>query len=281
MLQKENNFELIAAHLDHGWRNESYKDDEFCRKAAVDFGVEYCSAKITDLSLSLKFNGSQEEIGRKMRRHFFETVKKEQAADLIALGHHADDQQETFFIRLMRGAGLEGLTGMKPQHGAYIRPLLSMHKKEILHYLDGQGIPYLIDPTNDSQDYLRNKIRSTIIPALENADSRFEHNFFRTIKNLTDTHDFLEQHTLALWAKIARQDPLEITLEPFLAVHPVMRHRLLLFWLIKEKVPFCPREAFFNEIHRFLSMNSPGEHQVQKGWKIVKKSGHARIEKTV
>ncbi len=70
-----------------------------------------------------------EELGRTMRRQFLTKVAKEHSADYIALGHHAQDQQETFFIRLMRGASLPGLTAMRPRQGMYIRPLLQTNKK--------------------------------------------------------------------------------------------------------------------------------------------------------
>ncbi len=120
---------LVAAHLDHEWRTESAQDMQFCKTLAESYAIPFVAKKISQLSLSYKSNGSKEEYGRKARRFFFESLAQEYNADAIALAHHADDQQETFFIRLMRGATVSGLYGMKPKDGLYIRPLLSIKKK--------------------------------------------------------------------------------------------------------------------------------------------------------
>ncbi len=85
----------------------------------------------------------QEEMGRRMRRYFLERVKNEYNAHYIALGHHADDQQETFFIRLIRGTTISGLYRNESQNNSYIRPLLKTTKAEIINYLDTHQIPYL------------------------------------------------------------------------------------------------------------------------------------------
>src|SRR5579872_7038532 len=99
-LRQELNLKLIAAHLDHGWRPDSGKDGQFCQQATSALGVDLLIRKFSDLGISLKFNGSLEELGRQARRHFFEAVRQQYQAQAIALGHHLQDQQETFFIRL-------------------------------------------------------------------------------------------------------------------------------------------------------------------------------------
>ena len=82
-----------------------------------------------------------EELGRIMRRQFLTNVAKAHNASLIALGHHAQDQQETFFIRLIRGASLAGLTAMRPKQGIYIRPLLQTNKNDIIAILNTITLP--------------------------------------------------------------------------------------------------------------------------------------------
>src|SRR5579872_4562008 len=199
-MQKKGLCTVIAAHLDHQWRTDSANDVQFCQALAEQLGITFVSTSIDNLSLSVKFNGSKEEMGRRMRRHFFEQVKNEHEAHAIALAHHADDQQETFFIRLLRGASLTGLTGMKPHHGDYIRPLLEISKAEILDYLTAHQITYLIDPTNESDAYLRNRIRNTVIPALTATDNRFSANFMATLHRLQETEEFLDHLTELFFA---------------------------------------------------------------------------------
>ena len=117
--------ELIAAHLDHEWRQDSAKDVAFCKQACKSLNVPFVSKKLSELNLS--FKGSPEEIGRNARRYFLEQIRTKHNADLIALGHHLQDQEETFFIRLIRGTSLSGLCAMWPKKGFYIRPLLQMN----------------------------------------------------------------------------------------------------------------------------------------------------------
>ena len=129
---------LIAAHLDHQWRENSAQDVKFCQQVCENLRIPFVTKKIGELSVPFKNNGSQEELGRKYRRFFLESIRKEYNADFIALGHHADDQQETFFIRLARGSSLTGLTCMKEKEGIYLRPLLTVNKSDILEYLHAQ-----------------------------------------------------------------------------------------------------------------------------------------------
>lgn len=273
LLAKEKGITLIAAHLDHEWRAESAQDRQFCHNLALSQGIPFISKKLGQLGLTIKDNGSQEEIGRKARRFFLQQVATEHNAQAIALAHHADDQQETFFIRLARGAGLSGLTGMSARQGMYIRPLLQIHKADILAYLHEQKIPYLVDSTNESDAYLRNRIRKTL-PALKDTDSRFDQNFAQAISRLQETEEYLNMQMLDLYTLICPENRLEITL--FLQQHSVMRSRILMHWLCQHKVPFTPSTGLLNEMERFLKNEAP-EHGFYEKWKIVKKQGIAGI----
>ena len=135
---KTNNpqIKIIATHLDHQWRAESWRDVEFCAQLCQNLEIEFIARKAEELNLEIKFNGSKEELGRKMRRALFAQILKEKNADFIALAHHLQDQQETFFLRLLRGSSLSGLCCMQEIDGNYIRPLLGIDKKDIFEYLD-------------------------------------------------------------------------------------------------------------------------------------------------
>ncbi len=274
-LQKEKNLKLIAAHLDHAWRPESAHDAQFCQEIAAKYGVPLITKTMKELNLNIKFNGSKEEIGRKARRHFFESIAKEYGASAIALAHHADDQMETVFIRMMRGASLAGLAGMKPKDNLYIRPLLQTKKEEIEAFLDEHAIPYRIDPTNASSDFLRNRIRTTVIPALRDCDSRFEQNFTATHAHLQETEEFL--NTLAQKTLQDLNGPEGISIQALLELHPILRNRILIGWLIAHKVPFTPSQGLLDEIIRFLEQPGNGEHTFYGKWSMRKKQGNAAI----
>lgn len=250
-LREKCNLTLVAAHLDHGWRTESARDAEFCQKLAAQHRIPLVIKNLKDASVDFKYNGSQEELGRKARRGFFEQVAQEYQATRIALAHHADDQMETFIIRLIRGASLSGLAGIKAYDGLYIRPLLTISKQEILDYLHNNQIPYVIDTSNQSDVYLRNRIRNSVIPALKTCDDRFEKNFATTHAKLAQTEEFLQK----LCEKNLRElsdEKMNLDIQKLLEFDPVLRNRVLVNWLIMHEVPFTPSQGLLDEIVRFL-----------------------------
>ncbi len=284
-LQSNLQLSLVAAHLDHGWRKNSAADAQWCAEAAQNLGVTFISKKASEISLPERMhNGSKEEQGRALRRSFLKEIAQAHPNSIIALGHHADDQQETFFIRLLRGAGVTGLAGIKPREivrpdGIIIHPLLCCSKQEIVTMLEKNGIEYLIDPTNVSDQFLRNRIRMQVIPALRECDARCDESIKRTMENLRATDDFLQQHTQELFETCTSQRGSKIWLDTqlFFKQHPFMQKRVLLHWLIAANVPFTPSQALFDEITRFLQNTKSSEHTFYNAWKIVKKGELATL----
>jgi tRNA(Ile)-lysidine synthase len=227
------------------------------------------------------YNGSQEALGRALRRAFFKQIYTQQEADFIALAHQQEDQQETFFIRLMRGATLTGLTCMRPIDGIYIRPLLDIPKQEILDYLAQQKISYRIDPTNTSHDYLRNRIRLKVLPALNECDTRFAQKFNSTLTHLQQEDLFLAHLTQQTFNTVFSHTPQKNNPEKtpglmgscdfFRALHPVLQKRLVLYWLIQEQAFFMPSDGHLEEIIKFLASPEGGTHAIAPTWSIHKK----------
>jgi len=279
-LQKKYNLTLIAAHLNHEWRPEADQEQQDCQQLAHALNIPFVTIKRSELPSIFKQNSSSEESGRKMRRYFLEKVLHEHSAHHIALAHHAQDQEETFFIRLIRGASLTGLTAIKPKHGFYIRPLLETPKATILEWLHSHHIAYAHDKTNESVDYLRNCIRLTVLPALRACDKRFENNFIATLNRLKITENFLEhlaQETLTHISS-TQNNQQTINIAHFFTTHEALHHRLLLAWLINEKVPFPPTQAFLNEIIRFMQNPQGGVHKIHTTWSLIKKQNQLYIQ---
>lgn len=280
-IQKKYALTLIAAHLNHQWRTEADQEEQFCKNVAATYGITFVSKKMAELSTHQTYKGSKEEIGRMMRRFFLELVCKEHNADVIALAHHEQDQQETFFIRLVRGATLTGLTAMRPKTGLYIRPLLETSKKDILDYLNTHTIAYVTDPSNESPLFLRNRIRAHVIPALKACDDRFDINFARTLARLQETEDFLEKLTQNTYATIVKEHNGDQWIDSALLKkqHPVLQERIILHWFYKEKVPFQISHNFLKEVLRFLDSPRGGKHHIHTQWYIIKQKGFARVHK--
>lgn len=278
-LSPEYNLTLVAAHLNHEWRKEADAEEELCYTIAKSLGISFVSAKLSSLSPIKKYNGSKEEFARHMRRQFLENTAREHNAQRIALGHHAQDQQETFFIRLIRGTSLSGLTGMQPQSGLYIRPLLETNKADIIAHLDEHNIAYATDMSNESPDYLRNRIRALVIPALQECDARWNNNFLTTINRLTQENDFLdEMAATALRSLITIVNHKEsLDTKQFINTHPALHRRIIIQWLIHNKVQFPTTQAFLDEVIRFLLHERGGVHVVHDEWSIVKKQNKVYI----
>jgi tRNA(Ile)-lysidine synthase len=275
-LQKELNLKIIAAHLDHQWRGNSHEDALWCKKFCQDVAdTAFVSTTSTKLNFAVKNNGSAEEVGRILRRQFFSQLAQTYQADHIVLAHHADDQIETFFIRLMRGSGITGLAGIQEQDGLYLRPLLHMHKQEILNYLHEHKITYLTDPTNIDTKYLRNNIRKKLIPTLQSIDHRSAKNILSTMQILQDTDQFLTMTAQETLQKLQHpNDTTQINTLKFLALHVVLQHKIILELLIKHQINFTPSASLFAEILRFLHNSKSNQHQIHTTSTIVKNGNY-------
>ncbi|MFH1442145.1 MAG: tRNA lysidine(34) synthetase TilS [Candidatus Omnitrophota bacterium] len=211
-LSKELGFSIYAAHLDHMLRKDSAKDrgfvEDFCRRV----GIVFYSTQINVQELSQK--GSLEEIARNARFGFFFNLAKKIKAKKIALGHNLDDQAETVLMRIIRGAGLYGLSAILPKRqiaGFYIiRPLIEIKRKEIEAFLKRKSIKPRIDKSNFQDIYFRNKIRNSLLPLLE---KKYNCNIKAVLSSLAETagydYDYLNKNAekaLKLLGKTINKD---------------------------------------------------------------------------
>lgn len=162
-------YRCIAVHCNFGLRGaEADRDMEYSQAlAVVRFGAEFRSVRFDTAAHMAARAISAEMACRELRYDYFERLRVETGAEAIAVGHHREDNVETFFLNLLRGSGLHGLRGMLPKRGCIIRPLLKVSKAEILDYLSENGIDYVTDSSNLSDDYKRNKLRNRVLPLLE------------------------------------------------------------------------------------------------------------------
>ena len=163
---------LRAVHVNHNLRGEEAKRDEafsadFCREQGIDF--ESVSVDVREMAKSQGL--SLEEAGRMLRyQSFFERLSP---PGVVATAHHADDSAETILLNIARGTGLRGASGISPKKDGVIRPLSFVSKSEILSFLKKNGLCYVTDSTNLSNEYTRNVIRNEILPIFnKNVNSR-------------------------------------------------------------------------------------------------------------
>ena len=164
-------YKLGIAIVDHSIRPES-KDEVLWLRNQVDaLGLSFYTTTFDVPTLSKDLKLSEETVGRRVRYQWLNEIAHSEGYDYIAVAHHKDDQAESILAHLIRGTGLNGLTGMAVVSNDYdipvIRPLLDVPKEELLAYLVDRKLTYCIDSTNDDIRYQRNRIRHRIIPELE------------------------------------------------------------------------------------------------------------------
>jgi tRNA(Ile)-lysidine synthase len=280
LTQKQSTFkyQLIAAHLDHQWRTDSHQDAIFCQELCNKLNIKLICEQAINLNFKPKATGSKEDLGRQLRRYFFNRLAQKYQAKYIALAHHLDDQIETFFIRLIRGSTLTGLSCMQAQSGIYLRPLLNTNKQEILTYLQAHNLAYLQDSTNSSPVFLRNRVRF-LLPELEKVDSRFKANFSQTLNQITQASNFiLELAQSSLKQVSLNQESQIIDLKLFNQLKPFLQNQVILSWLYYHKVSFTQTKKFVREILKFFNSKHGGTHQVNPNWSIVKKQNLIEIQ---
>lgn len=269
-------YQLIAAHLDHEWRQNSHQDVLFCKNLCEKLNIELVCKKASELPdfKTIQTNGSKEALGRNLRRALFKEIINNFQASYIALGHHLDDQIETFFIRLIRGSALCGLGCMQTKNGLYIRPLLNISKSQILEYLNQHNLDYVIDSTNESDLFLRNKIRK-LLPEIHELDARFKPNLVKTISKIQQTNHFIINLAQTELNKMIINHQLDLKL--FNKLDPFLQNEVLLQWLYQNQVKFTQTGNFIAEILRFFKTPHGGTHQTSLTWQITKKQNLAQI----
>ncbi|MFA6217165.1 MAG: tRNA lysidine(34) synthetase TilS [Candidatus Omnitrophota bacterium] len=225
-LRKELGIELHIAHLDHMLRQDSSRDALFVKKLADSLSIPCSNEKINVRKSPRK--GSIEEIAREKRLGFLFKIANQTKSTKIALGHNLNDQAETVLMRIIRGTGLYGLSGILPKRTiaghCIIRPLLGIQRKDIERFLKHKKISFCIDQTNASDVYFRNKLRNQLIPTLEKG---YNVNIQELLSNLAENagydYDYLRQAALHIIKKMGK----DIALEKFLKLHISMQRLLL------------------------------------------------------
>lgn len=167
-LAEQHGITLAAAHFSHGLRPESADAErELCRRLCDRLSIPlFCGEG--DTAAYAKENGmGLEESARILRRNFLLETADRWGADAIATGHHLEDSAETLLFNLIRGTGGQGLQGIPPRNGRFIRPLILHSKQEIVAYLADNRLDYAEDPTNSCGDNARAVMRRQVFPALE------------------------------------------------------------------------------------------------------------------
>ena len=185
---------FVVAHCNFHLRGvESDGDEKFVCEFAEKNGIQ-CFVKHFDTEqYAAEQSISIEMAARDLRYAWFEELRQQLGYDKIAVAHHADDQAETFFINLLRGAGLRGLKGMQPQNGVIIRPLLWASREQIHQYAVENQITWREDHTNAESIYLRNKIRNQLLPVFDELHPEARQGLYKSLEHLASENELYRE----------------------------------------------------------------------------------------
>ena len=258
---------LTVAHLNHQLRGaESDADEQFVRDLAEELGLPIV-VKSVDVRQLANENGLSLEMAARQARHTFFSEFED---SVIALAHHADDQAETFILKLARGAGTEGLAGMahfqKLDSLQIIRPMLDIPRADILQWLKENGFPWREDASNSDETFLRNRVRHKILPLFE---KELNPNIRKTILR---TMDILREENEWMDALVADY-PLPITDLPHAA-----RRRVLRKWLFENGAEGVDYDAVEKILSQMDAGNGTTVFELNNRQRVVVEYGKPRFE---
>jgi tRNA(Ile)-lysidine synthase len=221
---------LHIAHLDHMFRGKESADEAlFVSELATKFGIPATVEKFDVPAYCLERGLSPQEGAREMRYAFLQRAAKTVGATRIATGHTANDQAETFLMRLMRGAGVSGLSAIPPARENIIRPLIEATRDEVMEYLKETGLAFVTDPSNAKPVYTRNRIRMEVLPVLERFNPRIVATLAAEAGHLRDEDEAIEGYctTLADSILVRKENTVFVKRNDFNTLPPAFRRRLL------------------------------------------------------
>ena len=264
MLKAKVNF--VLAHCNFHLRGEeSDGDEQFVREFAEHNGLTLYVKQFDTIGYAKEHGVSIEMAARELRYAWFEELRQQLNYDYIAVAHHADDQLETFFINLLRGAGIRGLKGMQPVNGNIIRPLLDVSREEIHQYAIENGIKWREDHTNAETQFLRNKIRHELLPVIDSISKEGRNSILKTISHLASENELYRELIKEKLSQIVTQEGGFLPIEHPYGMRLPQEHlkiQLLFEWLrdygfnsdqihfIYEALNSQPGTAFFSPTHR-------------------------------
>jgi tRNA(Ile)-lysidine synthase len=224
---------LEVAHVHHGLRgSEADQDASFVQDLARQLGLPAVVQRVNVRSWQKEHGGSLQMAARALRYQCLHQIMANEVASKLALGHNADDQAEEILLRIFRGAGQRGLTGMPPcNRKGVIRPLLECHRNEITSYLENRSLAYRQDESNLKPWCQRNLLRLELLPRLQqNFNSNLSATLLRTSNIFREEEEFWDALLCAWLDQYAIEGEgggLRLPLGPFLETHPAMQKRLL------------------------------------------------------
>lgn len=204
---KQISFDFVVAHVNHMIREEAKEDEEYVKQYCIKNDIQFYGKSIDVQKIANTNKISTEEAGRNERYKFFDEILEKIKGNKIAIAHNKNDKVETIIMNELRGCGIQGLKGIEPIRGKYIRPLIECERKEIEEYCKENNIEPRIDKTNFENVYTRNKIRNIVIPYIK---QEFNPNIIETMDRfsniVTEQEEYIQKQAEIVYEKILLEE---------------------------------------------------------------------------
>ena len=235
LLKKKFSLTLHVAHLDHMLRSEeSTADAEFVKSLAEKFNYPLQLGRVDIPALIKREKKSSEEVARQARYKFLFDSAKALGIKKIAVGHNQNDQAETILMRIIRGTGIYGLSGIVPlrkiKDYTVVRPLLEIRRAEIEKFLKQHKLEFRTDSSNLKQAYFRNRVRRRLIPLLaKDFNSNIEDILVNLGENARVDYEYLKKNAGRKFRRISKITDSSVTIDcrAFLKLHPALQRMVL------------------------------------------------------
>lgn len=220
---------LRAIHINHGLQPDAGKWAQHCQAVCEAYGVDMT---VLSLKIEKKSQESIEALAREARYAAFSQDLKE--GEILLTAHMLEDQVETFFLQLLRGAGPLGLVGIAPKKGQIARPLLSINREQIQEYAKQHQLQWVEDPSNNNPQFRRNFLRHDILPQIKNIYPGFANCIIRSQTHIHDTQKLLDELLDKELLHCLNENKLNLTKLRIYSV--TMQQQLVRHWLRKLKI---------------------------------------------
>ena len=277
------NLQLIAVYIDHGLRPKEIKlEEQTINTYCAGLGVPFIAKQVNVREYAANTKCSIEESARILRHEALENIRADQHPSLIALAHTADDQVEEFFIRLLRGTSLKGLSGMLFKRDNIVRPLLNESKTTLIEYLAETGVAFCHDSSNSDRRFLRNRIRLDLLPKLiKEFNPSIRQTILQNMDILAQDESFLDEVSRGAFEKCVSPDSesgrdtiasqLRVYPRQLSRFHYSIQRRILekCFWLMKIKPNYLQIKSL---LHFTETAENNSELHLADGVRVTKSS---------
>lgn len=256
---------FIVAHCNFQLRKkESMMDEEFVKAYANSNEIVF-TKRFDTKAYSEENSLSTQMAARELRYKFFEELKDEHGCDYIVTAHHLDDQVETFFIRLFRNSSLQSFSGIPSKTDTLLRPMMFTGRESIEHYVENHEVPFREDESNATDAYLRNRIRKSLIPAMQKVLPNFKNSVIEVMQNMKDVSDSFDDYVEKRKIELLRYSDQEIRI----TINDLMKIELpnLFLEVYLRQLGFA--KSVIKNLIQALS-SDPGRTFYSKNYRIIK-----------